>query len=196
MTRLVSLAQVVERAEVHGITYERLQSAKPTVSLQPCPGCRDGFDALVEWDGVGLVYVCNGCEDPAGIRAALPADPETPAAVAAVVDFRTYTPAELLATPQPVWLFEPFLREGCSTELFGAYGVYKSFVAAAWAARSPGSRCTCRPRDRRMISARCSPRGSRRPPDRAECGASRTPSTCSTRAKCRSWLRRCDASRR
>src|SRR5256885_553535 len=52
--------------------------------------------------------------------------------------FHLYTPAQLIAMPAPVWLVEPFLREGCITELFGKFGVYKSFTAAAWASEAPG----------------------------------------------------------
>jgi hypothetical protein len=52
--------------------------------------------------------------------------------------FEPLTPAQLLTQPEPIWLVEPFLREGCITELFGKFGVYKSFTAAAWAAEAPG----------------------------------------------------------
>ena len=139
MSRLVSLDQVVERAQAHGIAYERLQSAKPTVSLQPCPGCRDGFDALVEWDGVGLVYVCNGCHDPVGIRDALLADPETRPEPRQVSELRLYSPAELLAFAPPEWLVEPFIVDGALSILFGPSGTFKSFCAVDWAARAPGA---------------------------------------------------------
>ncbi|HEX3331845.1 MAG TPA: AAA family ATPase [Gaiellales bacterium] len=52
--------------------------------------------------------------------------------------FQTYWPSDLLAMPRPKWLVEPFIKEGGITELFGAFGVYKSFLACSWAAEAPG----------------------------------------------------------
>jgi hypothetical protein len=137
VSRLISLEHVLELARAHGIETEQLQTKRPTVALRPCPGCRDGFDALAEWDGFGVILRCNGCQDPSAILDALMAMPADLAADE-VATFDTYTPAQLLALPAPVWLVEPFLRDGCVTELFGAFGTYKSFVAAAWSARAPG----------------------------------------------------------
>jgi len=50
---------------------------------------------------------------------------------------RLYTPAELFEVPDPKWLIEPFVVEGCMSMLFGPSGTFKSFVALDWA-RAPG----------------------------------------------------------
>jgi AAA domain len=134
--RLRDLDHVLERARVHGIKAERLQSAQPTVSLQPCPACRDGFDALLVYDGFGIIPTCNGCGDSVAIANALIAEPG--AAEASPSGLRLYTPAELLDFPEPEWLVEPFIVSGGFSVLFGPSGTYKSFAAVAWAAKSPG----------------------------------------------------------
>jgi hypothetical protein len=135
MNRLYTLDDVVTRAKAHGIHVEHTQANPPTVSMQPCPACHDGFDALAVWDGISLMLLCQGCDDPPAIRAALLKEPES---VAAVDTFRTYTPTDLLEFPDPEWLVEPFLVDGSFHVLFGPSGTYKSFVAIDWAARAPG----------------------------------------------------------
>jgi AAA domain len=100
--RLLNLEHVLERARLHGIQAERLETHLPTVSLHPCPYCQDGFDALAEWDGLGIITVCNGCQDHLAITAALLADPPTSGEVDAPADgLRFATLREFIAVEEP-----------------------------------------------------------------------------------------------
>jgi len=119
MNRLVDLNHVLERARVHGINATRLEAKTPTVSLHPCPACLNGYDALCEYDGFGVIPLCRGCEDGPAIAAALLADPPKPPA-SSESTFRLYTPGELLAMPAPVWLVEPFVREAALPSCSGS----------------------------------------------------------------------------
>ena len=66
------------------------------------------------------------------------AQPNGPRELHRPTTLRLYTPAELLDFPEPVWLVEPFLVDGCLSILYGSSGSFKSFLALDWAGRAAG----------------------------------------------------------
>ncbi len=66
------------------------------------------------------------------------AQPNGPRQLHRPTTLRLYTPAELLDFPEPVWLVEPFLVDGCLSILYGSSGSFKSFLALDWAGRAAG----------------------------------------------------------
>ncbi len=49
------------------------------VAISPCPGCNDGYDAVLhDLLGGGVAAACKGCNDPEGIARALLAAPAKP----------------------------------------------------------------------------------------------------------------------
>jgi hypothetical protein len=134
--------QYVEVARRHGIKAETLSYG---ISIA-CPVCANGQQVIIEDFAGTPLGECNCCgATAAAIALELDTiDRRNGKATSKTLGpapgqvFRLYTPAQLLDFPDPEWLVEPFIVDGCFSILYGSSGSFKSFLALDWAAHAAG----------------------------------------------------------
>ena len=141
VTLFQDLRQAIDAAKASGIHAEALGDRRASVG---CPFCGPRQQILLEFDRGYVVGMCERCgalpTDLADEFAKRPNGADGVAISKPIAQaLRLYTPAELVALPEPRWLVEPFIPEGGFVVLFGKPKTYKSFIAVDLAARAPGN---------------------------------------------------------